>query len=456
MNIIDFFGRFHPLVVHLPVGILSLFIVLSLVLSHENAQKSIILMRLILLVSGISTILSVASGFLLSRSGEYGIDLLTFHQVFGIILTILNWVLFIKINALFSINRVQFRLVIGLLATLLLATGHAGGSLTHGSDFLNAPPLADWFLVNSTATKIITMDSPAEDVLSNIFHKKCVSCHGPNKQKGDLRLDSRDAILNSADAALLQTDNSLLIERITLPVDDGDHMPPLGKKQLLREEIAFLEWWISNGAEFEKNLTELNLPADLHGFLTQTNLADPYIPVDQVNPAPATALEKLRSLNVLVLPISQNSNYLMADLLNVLPENLTGVMAELATIKFQLIWLNMDFQKLSESDWEHLRQLSALRKLSLRDTNFADDQMQILLPHSQLAYLNLGGTGVTDFSALEKLTNLQKLFLFNSKAAPAVIAQLKNKLPAIVIDTGNYIVPLLASDTTEFTKADLR
>lgn len=457
MNIIDFFSRFHPLVVHLPVGILSLFVVIALLISRENAQKSISLLRLILLISGISSFLSVASGFLLSRSGEYGTDLLTFHQVSGIILTVLNWLIFIKLSALFSMSRVPFRLVIGMIALLILATGHAGGSLTHGSDFLSPPALSSWFESNTPEMKVITMESTAYDAVHNIFSEKCVSCHGPSKQKGDLRLDSPKAIRSSAEKSeLLASQHSLLMERIQLPTDDEDHMPPKGKKQLSKEEIAFLEWWISKGAAFETTLAELQLPVELHEILTPKTVVDPYIPVDPVNPAPAAALEKLRSLDVLVLPLAQNTNYLMVDLLNVLPENLPGVMAELASIKSQLIWLNMDFQKLSDSDWENLGQLTELRKLSLRETNLSDAKMPVLKSLTQLVYLNLSGTKVSELKTLENLLNLQTLYLYNSLPTPLGLEQLKTKSPAILIDTGNYQVSVLASDTTEFTKADLK
>ncbi len=43
-------------------------------------------------------------------------------------------------------------------------------------------------------------------------------------------------------------DKSLLISRISLPKDDDDHMPPSGKEEVTKEEIALLSWWIKSGA----------------------------------------------------------------------------------------------------------------------------------------------------------------------------------------------------------------
>jgi len=355
-----------------------------------------------------------------------------------------------------SLKKSYLRAALSIVAFLIILTGHFGGSLTHGSDFLKPPPLADWFSGDVQASKVITIDSPASDAVSDIFHEKCVGCHGPGKQKGDLRLDSRDNILKSADAALLQADNSLLLARIMLPADDDDHMPPQGKKQLSKNEIAFLSWWIANGADFDKSLAELKLPTKLHGILTEIIVENPLLPHESVMPAPPEAIEQLRKLDVVILPVAQNSNYLMASMANVQPEKRAEMMAELLKINAQLIWLNMDFQNLDDSEWERLGHLTALRKLSLKETNFSDKQMVHLKPLAALVNLNLGGTQVSDLSPLAYLPNLQALYLYNSSIAQQEIEQLKMKLPTLLVDTGNYVVPVLASDTTKFTKADLK
>jgi hypothetical protein len=456
MNILDFFGHFHPLLLHLPIGILVLFIITTFVESTENPLKSIGLLRLMLLVSAVSATLSVITGLIQGGSGDYDLGLITNHKILGIALMLVNWVIFIKLNALLLLKKLYRRTLLSLVALLLILTGHAGGSLAHGSDFLTPPPLADWFSANSKTTKVITMDSPVEDVVLNIFHEKCVSCHGTNKQKGDLQLDSHEAMLKTADASLLLAENSLLLERVMLPLDDEDHMPPQGKKQLSKTEIDFLSWWIMNGATVDKSLAELKLPSNLHGLLTELIVENPLLPQEPISPAPAAVIGRLQKLGVGLLPVAQNSNYLMANLVNTLPENASEIMTELSNIKAQLIWLNMDFQSLTESDWQSLGQLTALRKLSLKETNFNDEQMDYLKSLPQLVHLNLSGTQISDLSALENLPNLQALYLYNSKVATRGIEQLTMKLPLLKIDIGNYQVPVLASDTTEFTKTDLK
>jgi cytochrome c553 len=88
-----------------------------------------------------------------------------------------------------------------------------------------------------------------KDVLP-ILKSHCVKCHGPDKQKSGLRLDSRASMLTGGDfgAAIVPGDvaKSLLIEVIT--TDDVDvQMPPKGKR-LSSKQVAILTNWIANGA----------------------------------------------------------------------------------------------------------------------------------------------------------------------------------------------------------------
>lgn len=77
--------------------------------------------------------------------------------------------------------------------------------------------------------------------------KHCYECHGPEKQKGDLRVDGIGHMLAGGEsgAALVpgKPDESLLLEAVRY---ESYEMPPSGK--LPAEQIAVLEKWISMGA----------------------------------------------------------------------------------------------------------------------------------------------------------------------------------------------------------------
>lgn len=86
-----------------------------------------------------------------------------------------------------------------------------------------------------------------------IFEKSCVKCHGPEKQKGKLRLDTLEATLKgSEDGAILtkgKSAESSLVHSVARLVED-DAMPPEGKGDpLTKEQIGLVRAWIDQGAK---------------------------------------------------------------------------------------------------------------------------------------------------------------------------------------------------------------
>ena len=82
-----------------------------------------------------------------------------------------------------------------------------------------------------------------------LLQSKCISCHGTQKQKANLRLDSLAAILKGGDSgpALIVGDaaNSLIMQAVGHKHESLE-MPP--KEQLEPEAIAALEQWIDTAA----------------------------------------------------------------------------------------------------------------------------------------------------------------------------------------------------------------
>ena len=85
-----------------------------------------------------------------------------------------------------------------------------------------------------------------------IIDNSCVGCHGPDKQKGKLRLDTRDAWLAGGRDGKVVTvgkpEGSLLIECITYQAKKEDqNMPPTRKDQLSTEQVKTISDWIAGG-----------------------------------------------------------------------------------------------------------------------------------------------------------------------------------------------------------------
>jgi mono/diheme cytochrome c family protein len=106
--------------------------------------------------------------------------------------------------------------------------------------------------VAPVAEEATSLASAYDAHVAPIFAANCVGCHGPEKQKGGLRLDSLAALetggSSGATVVAGDPDASLLIQRVELPLDDYDHMPPEDAPQPSEEQLALLRWWIGAGA----------------------------------------------------------------------------------------------------------------------------------------------------------------------------------------------------------------
>ncbi|HKB00901.1 MAG TPA: PSD1 and planctomycete cytochrome C domain-containing protein [Gemmataceae bacterium] len=77
---------------------------------------------------------------------------------------------------------------------------------------------------------------------------KCQECHGPEKQKGGLRLDTRDAVLSGGESGPAIVPGDPVKSRLVQAVGYADtlRMPP--KQKLTAEQVATLTSWVKMGA----------------------------------------------------------------------------------------------------------------------------------------------------------------------------------------------------------------
>lgn len=86
-----------------------------------------------------------------------------------------------------------------------------------------------------------------------LFEKSCVKCHGAEKQKGKLRLDTLEATLKGGENGELVIKGDSLKSALTLSVsrlDEDTAMPPDGKGEpLTAEQVGLVRAWIDQGAK---------------------------------------------------------------------------------------------------------------------------------------------------------------------------------------------------------------
>src|SRR6185295_11436646 len=170
-------GHFHVVLVHLPIGILLLACVFQW-LERRPKFSSLRTATNIALLTGMScAILAALTGYLLSFSGDYDEGLVITHQWFGISVGAVSIAMF-YFHSKAAPFKTQLSISI-LLFVLIIITGHLGGSLTHGSDYLTK----SWGLSSDTVAQRKPIPNVQEaivysDIIQPVLQQKCYSCHG--------------------------------------------------------------------------------------------------------------------------------------------------------------------------------------------------------------------------------------------------------------------------------------
>ena len=381
----------------------------------------------------------------------------------GISVAVFAWVLYAREKR--ASWRVNKKILTILLFVLIMVTGHLGGSLTHGSDYLTKPlsGLVSGDSSFNNAFRPIPDVQEAfayNDVVKPILQTKCYSCHGPNKQKGKLRMDDEQLLLKGGkDGKVIEPGNaekSEMIKRLLLPVDNEDHMPPKEKPQPTESQISLLHWWISNGADFSKKINEISQPEKVKPLLlalqkapeAKSELAS--IPSAPVEKADEKMIDQLKQKGIVVLPVAQNSNYLSANFITHAHVDHEDVQWLLA-LKKQLIWLKLSYTDIGDANMATIGQLTNLTRLSLDHTLISDSGIVALKTLSKLEYLNLVNTklGTEGILQLKDLKALRSLFLYQTRVAKADWANLKTAFSKTAIDSGGYSVETLPTDTMQ-------
>ena len=135
LDTLTFFGRLHPLLVHLPIG----FLIIAVLISVKRDDRSINFNRFVSFIwflSFISSAFTALMGWLLAQNGHYIEDMLKLHQWTGIILVILSCIGWVFHLRNLKVSKIIIQINNVLIIFLLLIVGHLGGSLTHGENYL--------------------------------------------------------------------------------------------------------------------------------------------------------------------------------------------------------------------------------------------------------------------------------------------------------------------------------
>lgn len=437
-EIVIFIGRFHPLVVHMPIGFIAAVIILQLVARFSQSNLRIGIGTL-LWFSMITAILSTIIGTLLAIPGGYDAELLLKHRQLGLGTSIATiWMLcahrskrrgsglFYSLSLLFGMG-------------LLGATGHFGGSLTHGDDYLTAYlPEA---LGGKTQAEPIDPGTPEDAalydrVIQPILDAKCVACHNDTKSKGELRMDSFEALLIGGKKGPTLIENnaagSLMIERAQLPLDHKEHMPPEGKVQLSEAELEAISWWIDQGAP-ERMSLDTDLPSDESIALMESALgfviAEPMTPMLpwQAAVEASAPLHHLPQLRIQRVALDSPA---LDVFFEPTTDSIDALVAQLAPIKANITLLDLGNTTFSDATLKEIATFSNLEQLRLNNTSVTDDGIQHLANLRQLEKLSLYGTPISDaaLQPLKKLPKLRQVITWNTDVSYEAAEDFKTEM----------------------------
>jgi len=453
-DLVMFLGRFHPLLVHLPIGFLLMAFLMECWEYLKGSDHTGQAVPFALFLGAISAIGAALTGYLLSVDGGYGEHIVTTHMWLGIGVAVLSMFAFVLRSWFFSHQGVK-RIYAGILSGMvicLMAAGHYGGSLTHGSDYLfeympnslrsaiGMPPKSP-----KGIQKIENLDSARvfEDIIHPILDTRCVSCHNPEKKKGELLLTSYETLMEGGESGPSLTagspDSSDLIRRLLLPEADDDHMPPEGKLQLSSDQIDLIHWWVGQGAPTGIMVSELETSDDISEALQKLTVeGTPFLERTEVPPGDTAMLDSIRQQGIAISSIADGNNFLQVSFSEATEQVDSIHVKLLMPLSEQITWLDMGGKQVEDEDLKQLGNFRNMTRLYLDQTDIGDTTLEVISRLEHLEYLNLYGTHVTDKGLSHLIGNkkLRSLYVWQTNVTGEGIQALTDSLPELYVDEG--------------------
>lgn len=431
------FGRLHPVLLHLPIGLLLVTVIFIFARRYFQGNSLDELVSFLLHFTALTASFTTIMGLLLSLEGTFAADQVWLHKWLGVVLSFLTW------SLLMVKNNAKVLKPLGLAgAVLLIFTGHFGASLTHGEDFVLAPLQT----VERGITRVITDSSGLYfATIEPMLETKCYGCHNDKKAKGNLILTSLEDIAKGGKNGDLwkphDAANSLIVERLSLPLESKEHMPPKDRAQLTEDEIHFISLWIDAGADITKKLNEL--PEDD----TLKQLAALIIPryqrlaeskaLYEFQFASQQKIQKLNTPNRTVFQIARNEPAVQADFY-LRQTYQRKYLEDLLDVKKQLITLNLTNMPVEDEDLKTIAKFDNLEVLNLNNTQIKGNGLRELASLSKLRSVSLSGTNISAdvLQYLGSSKTLREVFLWNTAVTGKDLEGLTKTFPLIQWDIG--------------------
>ncbi|MDA8632518.1 hypothetical protein N9L71_02080 [Verrucomicrobiales bacterium] len=291
------------------------------------------------------------------------------------------------------------------------------------------------------------------EIVQPILTAKCAGCHGEDKQKGKLRVDTFAELMKGGSegesVVAGKVNDSSLLQRVYLPLDDDEHMPPEGKDQLTTQETAVIAFWIQSGAKADATIGSLkpdekanaaiaNVIGNLPKAEAKVAEADKMKLTPEQEKTIATTIGNVEKSGASLMAIAQDTPELRFSALNVAKEFSDDGLAVLKPVAGQLKWVDLARTQVTDKGLAHLAGMKGITRLHLENTKVTDAGLDHIKGLADLEYLNLYGTQVTDagIMKLAGLKKLKKIFLWQSKVTEGGATKLAATIPGLDANTG--------------------
>lgn len=429
-------GRMHPLLLHLPIGVLALLAVIPLVRKEVGEEAYVKVRTFVLDLGLILTIGTSLLGLFLAQEEGYSSGTLSTHKWLAVALCLLVYGLHSWHHRLVQNPVWNQGLTIATLI-ILVATGHYGGAITHGENYL-------WQPLQTEEPVDMVNSSLFVAAIAPILDSKCNKCHNERKAKGKLVMSTKAGLLAGGENGPLwqtdQLDSSLLLNRIHLPIEVEEHMPPEGKPQLSSTEKKLLEEWIKAGADMDKPLAEYDQQSPL-ALMVQERVASKIgEDAKQAYDFPAASPKVIAALNspfCAVDPISVSSPALAARI-SVREYFKPSFITDLKQIKRQLVYLNLTDLPITNDQLKELKDFPNLEKLILNGTEVSGSNLETIGSLDALRSLALSNTKADSslVELLRELDNLEELYVWNTAIDSNLVETWQEEFPTINFHLG--------------------
>ncbi|MGZ3274838.1 MAG: c-type cytochrome domain-containing protein [Caulobacteraceae bacterium] len=510
MQFIWFLGRFHVLVLHLPLGILTLAVALEILTRFKTFQFLKPALAPTWIAGAVTAIATVALGYMHASEDSFqDMPAVEAHRMAGVTLALVTcliallrtrmlpaptWPKWAGPEGVFApvYRAVQpafapgskldtgydklWALPVAVILLLMFLTGHLGGNLTHGDTYLvqyapgpirmlaGLPPNAG----PRPKPKDLASADLFLDVVQPALEQRCSGCHNNSKKSGGFSVATYDTLMKGGNKGPVivagNPSGSDLFHRVNLTPDNGDFMPKDGKTPLNKNEIAAVGAWIQQGAPKSALVGGLKLAAadtnaiqaviGAQGAAAGADEIVAYTPLPGEGPLPTApeadkaAVAKLVSEGFIVRKVARNSN--LVDIDYILPKPVTPeAIADLAKLGPNILRLNLRRAGVTDAEIKTIAGFTNLRQLRLEENPITDASAKDIAGLKEITYLNLTNTKVTDsgFDQVSSLPKLRRMYVWGTTITPAAVDKVKATRKDMILYAG-----LTAKDVKPETK----